>query len=792
MKTNAEMQAVRICKSPAAEWAEGFPIGNGRIGAMVFGEGTKTVLSLNHEHLWRRYLSHPTYKTAHDMPKIKDLCQMGKWQEAEELLLHTVPYTGETIYINPFVPAFDLYVSLYRDASGMTDYRRILDTEHGITTISYVLDGVTYHQTSFCDCVGGLLYTHLYADRPGKLTGEISLSRMPDCECTVTGGADYDCVYCSGEFEEGVRFAACSAVSHRGGRLTGGKKTYGMENDALPPKKFGLGYVFDRNEGLSAERGASVCMDTCDEVWIVTALSVDVLHEDPLLACKIAIHTGKSNFAELQNRHESAFAAMFNRTRLSLPDNRRLQNAFDMARYIAISSGMTAASKGIHAPIHLQGLWNRDTRPAWESDYHLDLNIQMCYWPLPSMGLTDCMEPYLCWMERLLPQARSCAADLYGARGACYGGCCDPWTMGMTDNVGFGALGISAWLADILYLYYEHSPSDGLRSRILALMAEIDTFYRSMTVEKDGTLTFPFGSSPEMSLMIGEHRQWLSSPSNFDLTAVRTFYTDYLYLSQAEGDMTTADACAAFLEKLAEPVIDESGALQEWTAAHIEGEPGHRHRSPFVAFCPGTLYTKESHPDVTAAMERLLERRLSCGNGMSTAFSYAWDAQILARLGRGDDALAMLERLHTIHALDSGMLTTNDYDGKNGGISWFTGVKVVQVEAQLASAAAIAELFYRDEQNLIRLLPALPGAIPSGKLCGIRGRYGITCDLEWENGDLKEFRMTAAHSGTYRIQLPKGQCRLLNDSGEECAMDTDGGILTLQLRGNQTYRLLRI
>ena len=793
MERNAEMNSKIVRETPANEWAEGFPIGNGRIGAMVFGEGTKTVLSLNHELLWRRYLSHPTYKTAGDMPGIKELCMQGKWQEAEELLLRTVPYTGDAIYINPFVPAFDLYVSLYRDASGISDYRRILDPENGVTTTSFVLGGVTYCQTSFCDCVGGLLYTHLYADRPGKLTGEISLSRMPDCECTVTGGADFDGVYCMGEFEEGVRFAAYSAVYHHGGRLTGGKKTYGIDAEDLPPKKFGLGYVFDRNEGLSAERGASVCMDTCDEVWIVTALSVDMLDDDPLSACRHAAHTVTANFTELQNCHETAFSALFNRTRLSLPDNRQVQNAFDMARYIAISSGMTAkTSSGISAPINLQGLWNRDTRPAWESDYHLDLNIQMCYWPLPSMGLADLMEPYLCWMERLLPQARSCAADLYGAAGACYGGCCDPWIMGVTDNVGFGALGISAWLADILYLYYEHSPSDGLRSRILALMAEIDAFYRSMTVETDGTLTFPFGSSPEMSLMIGEHRQWLSSPSNFDLTAVRTFYTDYLYLSQAEGDMTTADACAAFLEKLAESVIDETGALQEWTDAHTEGEPGHRHRSPFVAFCPGTLYTKESHPDVTAAMERLLQRRLSCGNGMSTAFSYAWDAQILARLGRGDDALAMLERLHTIHALESGMLTTNDYDGKNGGISWFTGVKVVQVEAQLASAAAIAELFYRDEQELIRLLPALPGAIPSGKLCGIRGRYGITCDLEWENGELKEFRITVSHTGIYRILPPNGTYRLLNGAGEEIAIKTDGCILTPELSAGQTYRLVRI
>ena len=389
-----EMNEAKIINDTYAdEWAEGYPLGNGRIGAMIWGEPTKEVLSLNHELLWRRYLKHPNYQTAKDVPAIKSLCQQNKWREAEELLLHTIPYTGETIYINPFVPAFDLYISLYRNGSDAKNYRRELDLEHGVSTASYQIDGVNYYSTSFCDCADGLLYTHLYSDRPSKLIGEISLSRILDCECTVTGGADYDGVYCAAEFEEGVRFAAYSAIYNIGGRLTTGKKTYGIDGEVKPPKRFGLGYVFDRNEGVMAQRGCSVCMDSCDEVWIVTALSIDLLENDPLAACKFAAgkHTVSDFHARLYD-HKAAFAKYFNRTRLYLPENREQQGLFDMARYIAIASGMSMESvNGIHTPIHLQGLWNRDTRPAWESDYHLDLNIQMCYWPLPSMGLADFM-----------------------------------------------------------------------------------------------------------------------------------------------------------------------------------------------------------------------------------------------------------------------------------------------------------------------------------------------------------------------------------------------------------------
>lgn len=206
-------------------------------------------------------------------------------------------------------------------------------------------------------------------------------------------------VYCAGEFEEGVRFAAYSAVYHRGGRLTGGKKSYGMDGEEVLPKKVGLRYVFDRNQGVPAVRGASLCMDACDEVWVVTALSVDTLDADPQAACKNAARKAIRSFDDfeaLQEAHEKIFSSFFDRTRLYLPENKTLQDMFDMARYVAISSGMSAASSSNgHTPINLQGIWNRDTRPAWESDYHLDLNIQMCYWPLPAMGLADLMEPYL-------------------------------------------------------------------------------------------------------------------------------------------------------------------------------------------------------------------------------------------------------------------------------------------------------------------------------------------------------------------------------------------------------------
>ena len=188
-----------------------------------------------------------------------------------------------------------------------------------------------------------------------------------------------------------------------------------------------------------------------------------------------------------------------------------------------------------------------------------------------------------------------------------------------------------------------------------------------------------------------------------------------------------------------------------------ENEVGHRHRSPFAALSPGSLYTKLTDPETVSAMEKLLEKRIGAGNGMSTAFSYSWDAQILARMDRGNEAYEKLGTLLKIHGLDNLLLTTNDWDGKNGGITWFTGTKLMQVEAQLGFCSALTDMIFRDNKNVVKILPALPDRLPNGKLLGIRGRYGKVYDIIWENGKLKELTVTTKEDCTCDMILPSGE-----------------------------------
>ena len=791
--------AVVYAATPSDDWAESFPLGNGRIGAMVHGQPVSEMVSLNHDLLWRNYLKHPTYHTHEDMPRIRELCLEGKWREAEELMSRTIPQTGGCIYINPFVPACDLYLEMKQQGKEISNYRRVLDMEHGVTYVQYTHEDVTYTRTYFCTEDPCVFVVHIHSSCPGTLSGELSLSRTLERECTVTGGSSMDEVYMEGTFEEGKQFAAVSRIVVENGRLTSGKSFYTPFDNNAAEKKFGLGYVFDRDEAVDPTRGASVCFDSCDEVTIVTAVAVDNEHDCPLTYCRERLDAYRPDqYADYLAAHQEHFASFYNRTVLSLAEEtaftipldehvRRAEETkaltpsmaqllYNVSRYVAIASGMplskTLPSK---APIHLQGIWNRDTRPAWESDYHTDLNIEMCYWPMGTAGLAEWYAPYLDWIERLMPQARQTARELYGCNGAAIVGCCDPFVMGRSDNVGASWLGSSAWLTEILWIYYEHAPNVDTLKRIYAIMQEFAVFYEEMMVETDGKLTFPFGSSPEMPLIIDGKMQWLSSPSSCDLTLVKEMYDN---LVTAATLLNKTDDAAHYLsvsDRLVPPPVDADGCLMEWWEDHEVGDPGHRHRSPLITLCPGSLASLETAPELTRSMEKLLDKRIAAGTAMATSFSYVWDSHFLARLRRGDEAWKLLETLIRIHLLDNLMFTTNDHTGIKGGIKWFLGSKVIQVDAQLGLISSLSELVYQDTQSIIRLLPALPAVLPNGSMTGIRGRYGFVSDLCWENGALKQATITSTLGGTCRVMCGGKALQITCDGKPvSCTVDEQG------------------
>lgn len=794
--------------TPAKTWAEAYPLGNGRIGAMVTGNPIKEQISLNHDLLWRSYFKQPTYGTHKDIPEIKNLCRQKRWKEAHDILSKTLQ-NPNGIYINPFVPACDIFIKMMNISEETDSYERILDMENGISITEFSSSGKIFRRESFCPIGENLFIMRLTTSVPGTITGEVSLSRQPDVECTITTSQEFGLLTLTGIFDEGKKFSAAVKIINRHGRLVLGKKTYGIENEQEPQHKFGLGYVFDRDEHTEAERGQSIYLDSCNEVYILATVCVDKESNDTEEICRERLNKNY-NLEDLLDSHKKSFSQYFNRTRLYLTDKAEynatelianiretqklspelLEGLYNSAKYVAISSGLPQNSGKVEkAPINLQGLWNRDTRPAWESDYHTDLNIEMCYWALASAGLPEFYEPYLQWMERLLPQAEYAAKDLYGcSKGAAYNGCCDPWTIGSTDVVGGTWLGAGAWLCQILWIYYEYAPSKDLLERIFNIMKKVSDFLEEMLEDSEDGLTFPFGSSPEMPHISEGTLMWLSSASACDLSIAKELFERMAEASIISENLDSAQKYSDIARRIRKLPTDESGALKEWVNDHVEYEPGHRHRSPFICFCPGTSITKATNPETVSAIEKLLDRRLSYGNGMSTAFSYSWDAHILARLNRGNDAYEMLTKLAYIHILPNLLLTTNDGNGMGGGISWFVGVQLMQVEAHIAMISGITEMILQDADKTLSLLPALPDSLPSGEIVGLNTREGFKIDIFWNNGKLTKAIISSERGNPASILIPNNVTIKTENLPDNIL--SNGKTLTFPTKQNETYTLI--
>ena len=745
---------------PASEWAEGFPVGNGRLGGKVLGGVQHERISVNHDLLWRQFWSYQDHNTASDIRKIRELNLQGEWDKADDLMLRKIPASGNAIYVNPYVPAGDLYIDFRHWNSPVTDYRRVLYMDRGIAEVQYRVDNVLFRRETFASWKRGVLVTHLTTDRAGMLTGEVSLSRLLDPECEVTGYSTQDKVVLKGKFEEGREFAIAVKVIQRGGRLTIGRKELVQNITDMPKKDFGLKYVFSTNEMFGKEDGASTFFDTSDEVLILLAISVDDEYEksaDLVNKTIGKIDSVTESFETLKEEHIEDFQKIYNRVSLSLSEEKPfittdsllrqsvdsntaspalLEKMFNMSRYLAISSGRPQPEgQASKAPINLQGIWNQDRRPAWDCDYHIDLNVEMCYWPLDMLNLGDHMIPLMEWVETLTDQGRRAAKDLYGARGIAFGIVADNKNVGNFDNICFPWTGGAAWLSQILWQHWEYSNDlSYLKDHLFPFLVETGNFYEDFLVEdRNGFLVPALSASPEMPVAGRKRQSFSSSASSMDLELIHDLFSHLIEAGNLlKTDREKIKRWQTIVDRVPLPRINDDGSMSEWLEEHTMGDPGHRHRSLLVGLCPGDRISVENTKEYAdAAYKAILKRHETDVNT-----SFVWDAQLLARLYKSEEAYEELVRMFPIHILDNLLFAGNDWRGDKGGLAWFKGIKIVGVDASLATGSAIIEMIFQDRQGLLRFLPALPANLSEGKVKGLRARGGFEVDLEWNEGEI--------------------------------------------------------
>jgi alpha-L-fucosidase 2 len=748
---------------PAEEWEKALPVGNGRLGAMVFGGIKEERIQLNEDTYWSGGPYSTVVKGGYKvLPKIQKLIFEGKPIEAHKLFgRHLMGYPVEQ---QKYQSLANLHLFFNEDQES-ENYKRWLDLSEGITGVEYTINGVTYLREVFSSHIDQTIAIRLTASEPGMISFETELRGVRN---SAHSNYATDYFYMDGEGENELI-------------LTGKSADYlGIDGKLRYEARAQI-----NSEGGKIERkGTRIHIDNANSVTIYFAAATnfnnykDVSGNEKIRVQNYLNNLKDKDYITIRESSIEDYQNLFSRVSLNLPvtptsflptdermvsiqkdpDPQMASLSYQFGRYILISSSRPGTQ-----PTNLQGIWNEDMNPSWDSKYTTNINTEMNYWPAEASNLSELTQPLFKMIEELTDQGSEVAKEHYGSKGWVFHQNTDIWRVAAPmDGPTWGTFTVGgAWLTTHLWEHYLYTQDINFLKKIYPIIKGSVDFFMRFLVEhpnRKWLVTNPSNSpenppeGPGYKYFYDEvtgmyYFTTITAGATMDIQILKDLFSYYGKATEIlNKDREYADKVLNARERLVPSQVGKDGTLQEWMEDFGQLEDKHRHFSHMYGLFPGNVLSIAKTPELIDPIKAVLEQR---GDG-GTGFSRAWKMALWARLLDGDRA----------NSIYKGYLQEQCY------LSLFAKCYTpLQVDGTLGVTAAISEMLVQSHEDVIQLLPALPKEWNSGKFYGVCTRGAFELNLEWENGVTKKVE-------------------ILSKAGKKCRISANNTIKVF-LNGNQ-------
>jgi alpha-L-fucosidase 2 len=727
-------------KQAADIWERALPIGNGRLGAMIYGDPHREHLQLNEDSVWYGAPQNRINPDAlPNLEKVRSLVFDGRISEAERLLKYA--FSGTPQSMQPYQTLGDMEFNFYFEGAA-ANYKRELDLGTALHTVGFSAGDGAYLRTTFASAADDCIVQYF---RGPALNFDVILTRHR-LHKKAWAPSDHMIAIAGDLGKGGMDYCLVLGAAVRGGRV----------------------YTL----------GEHLIVENAEEALLVFSAGTTYRFPDPIEGCISLVTTSLDRgYEALKIRHEQEYCSWFNRVELNigdsgeaggeLPTDERLEKVraggedkalikdyFDYGRYLLISGSRPGS-----LPLTLQGIWNKDLEPPWESKYTININTEMNYWPAEICNLGECHLPLIEMTKKMAESGRKTAQEMYHCRGfMCHHNTNffldtapqDFWIPGT-----YWVLG-AAWLCLHLWEHYDYVRDRTYLAEVYPFIRESVLFFEDFLVDHKGYLVTCPSVSPENTYILpsGEQGSICAAPA-MDNQILRDLFSACISAAEIlDQDRDRIPVWKTMRSRLRPDKVGRHGQIMEWDEDHDEKEPGHRHISQLYALYPSWQINPDDTPDLAKATEKTLERRLSMGGG-HTGWSRAWILNMYTRLRDGNTAYAHLTKLLANSTLDN-MLDNHP---------------PFQIDGNFGGTAGIAGMLLQSSPGRAILLPALPEKWPAGSVRGLKIRGNISVDIAWEKSALSAVSLLSAFDRELELGYRGLTKKITLAAGKPCTLE---------------------